>query len=272
MAVKDGLGPRPVAQTAKRYFLNWLETSSKPWLYLRFCTANGPPRRAQPPWPASSVQSSLFAPSCILLLVRPPLTRSPLLAAGVGGYSTWEADSWHLCRSPTSSKSNQLAKVATLCWRAWLQGSTPGYTCSERSKAGDQPGHFPVIGISKSDLGMKRGFRFAKILSYMESCFNVQHTTRRGTFWWDSGPGSTCCQHSKLESCCCWQEKKEEVRDIVGLFMLALSTLHCITLPDLCGLTHQWTAEEIRQQCVKDQQAACVNDVKICERDAASMS
>ena len=26
---KDGLGPRPVAQTAKRYFLNQLETSSK---------------------------------------------------------------------------------------------------------------------------------------------------------------------------------------------------------------------------------------------------
>ena len=45
MAVKDGLGPRPVAQTAKRYFLNWLETSSKPCLYLRFCTANCHPAR-----------------------------------------------------------------------------------------------------------------------------------------------------------------------------------------------------------------------------------
>ena len=29
MAVKDGLGPRPVAQTAKRHFLNRLETSSQ---------------------------------------------------------------------------------------------------------------------------------------------------------------------------------------------------------------------------------------------------
>ena len=29
MAVKDGLGPRPVSQTAKRHFLNRLETSSK---------------------------------------------------------------------------------------------------------------------------------------------------------------------------------------------------------------------------------------------------
>ena len=34
MAVKDGPGLRPVAQTAKRHFLNRLETSSKPWLCL----------------------------------------------------------------------------------------------------------------------------------------------------------------------------------------------------------------------------------------------
>ena len=45
MAVKDGLGPRPVSQTAKRHFLNRLETSSKPWLFLRFCTANCHPAR-----------------------------------------------------------------------------------------------------------------------------------------------------------------------------------------------------------------------------------
>jgi len=32
--VKDGPGLRPVAQTAKRHFLNRLETSSKPWLCL----------------------------------------------------------------------------------------------------------------------------------------------------------------------------------------------------------------------------------------------
>ena len=37
MAVKDGPGLRPVAQTAKRYFLNCLETSSK----LRLCPPFG---------------------------------------------------------------------------------------------------------------------------------------------------------------------------------------------------------------------------------------
>ena len=37
---KDGSGPRPAAQTAKRHLLKWLETSSKPWLCLLFCTAN----------------------------------------------------------------------------------------------------------------------------------------------------------------------------------------------------------------------------------------
>ena len=73
MAVKDGLGPRPVSQTAKRHFLNRLETSSKPdfscvsalptatllvssWSRLSFCTASvqagvqGPCRRAKTPW------------------------------------------------------------------------------------------------------------------------------------------------------------------------------------------------------------------------------
>ena len=72
MAVKDGAGPRPAAQTAKRRFLNCLETSFKPCFYLPSCSANcqlagvvlqlpfvlhgsgqapvkGPPRRAQTP-------------------------------------------------------------------------------------------------------------------------------------------------------------------------------------------------------------------------------
>ena len=40
MAVKDGSGMRPAAQTAKRHLLKRLETSSKPWLCLLFCTAN----------------------------------------------------------------------------------------------------------------------------------------------------------------------------------------------------------------------------------------
>ena len=39
-AVKDGTGPRPAAQTAKRCFLNCLETSFKPCFYLPSCTAN----------------------------------------------------------------------------------------------------------------------------------------------------------------------------------------------------------------------------------------
>ena len=40
MAVKDGSGPRPAAQTAKPHCLNWLETSSEPCLCLPFCTAS----------------------------------------------------------------------------------------------------------------------------------------------------------------------------------------------------------------------------------------
>ena len=74
MAVKDGLGPRPVSQTAKRHFLNRLETiapnldfscvSALPtatllvssWSRLSFCTTSvqagvqGPCRRAKTPW------------------------------------------------------------------------------------------------------------------------------------------------------------------------------------------------------------------------------
>ena len=37
MAVKDGLGPRPVAQTAKRHFLSRLETTAP---NLDLCIAN----------------------------------------------------------------------------------------------------------------------------------------------------------------------------------------------------------------------------------------
>ena len=40
MAVRDGAGPRPAAHSAKRCFLNCLETSFKPCLYLPFCTAS----------------------------------------------------------------------------------------------------------------------------------------------------------------------------------------------------------------------------------------
>ena len=70
--LKDGLGPRPAAQTAKRYFLNRLKTSSKPWLDLRSalrskpwlsCTApvhaevQGPCRRAKTTWQWRSPRS-----------------------------------------------------------------------------------------------------------------------------------------------------------------------------------------------------------------------
>ena len=40
MAVKDGAGPRPAAQSAKRCFLNCLETIFKPCFYLPSCSAN----------------------------------------------------------------------------------------------------------------------------------------------------------------------------------------------------------------------------------------
>ena len=121
---KDGLDPRPVAQTTKHYFLNQLETIAPnldftcvlvlPTANLLACLTTGfrparlwssdPLRRAQTLWPASFVQSFFFAPSCILLLVRPPLMDGPglratapticnlffdafpLLSAGVGGY------------------------------------------------------------------------------------------------------------------------------------------------------------------------------------------
>ena len=85
MAVKDGLGPRPVSQTAKRHFLNRLETSSKPWLFPRFYIANCHPARVllEPAF----VLHKLFAPSGILLLVRPPLTRSPCWRQGSADFS-----------------------------------------------------------------------------------------------------------------------------------------------------------------------------------------
>ena len=40
MAVKDGSGPRPAAHTAKRCFLNWLESSFRPSICLPSCTAS----------------------------------------------------------------------------------------------------------------------------------------------------------------------------------------------------------------------------------------
>ena len=50
MAVKDGSGPRPAAHTAKRCFLNCLETSFKPCFFLPSARVQGPCRRPQTPW------------------------------------------------------------------------------------------------------------------------------------------------------------------------------------------------------------------------------
>ena len=52
MAVKDGSGPRPAAHTAKRCFLNCLETSFKPCCFLPSARrrVQGPCRRPQTPW------------------------------------------------------------------------------------------------------------------------------------------------------------------------------------------------------------------------------
>ena len=48
MAVKDGLGPRPVAQTAKRHFLNRLETSSQTLTWPPFLHCQLPPCSCPP--------------------------------------------------------------------------------------------------------------------------------------------------------------------------------------------------------------------------------
>ena len=101
---KDGLGPRPVAQTAKRYFLNQLETSSKPWLYLRSCTANCQlacvvwqlafVRRGSGQGTPSQGSNTMACVVCPKFSLRPFLhlvaskassDALPLLAAGVGG-------------------------------------------------------------------------------------------------------------------------------------------------------------------------------------------
>ena len=52
MAVKDGAGPRPVAQSAKRYFLNRQETEvvTLPATAAVQAGVQGPCRRAKTPW------------------------------------------------------------------------------------------------------------------------------------------------------------------------------------------------------------------------------
>ena len=50
MAVKDGSGLRPLAHTAKRCFLNSLETSFKPCFFLPSARVQGPCQRFQTPW------------------------------------------------------------------------------------------------------------------------------------------------------------------------------------------------------------------------------
>ena len=54
MAVTDGLGPRPVAQSAKRYFLNRQETEVQtvtlPATAAVQAGVQGPCRRVKTPW------------------------------------------------------------------------------------------------------------------------------------------------------------------------------------------------------------------------------
>ena len=60
MAVKDGLGPRPVAQSAKRYFLNRQETEVQtvtlPATAAVQAGVQGPCRRAKTPWHHGTVK------------------------------------------------------------------------------------------------------------------------------------------------------------------------------------------------------------------------
>ena len=131
MAVKDGLGPRPVAQTAKHYFLNRLETSSKPWLYLRFCTANchparvllswswlsfctapvqagvqGPCRRAKTPWQWRTDWAAARSPDCQTLLSEPIIETSskPWLYLR----SALSSKPWLSCTAPVHAGSKDL--------------------------------------------------------------------------------------------------------------------------------------------------------------------
>jgi len=86
MAVKDGSGPRPAAHTAKRRFLNCLETSFKPASNLPFsCRQLGSRDRVAGLKPCLS--NFLFSP---LVASKASSDALPLLAAGVGGYSHHE--------------------------------------------------------------------------------------------------------------------------------------------------------------------------------------
>ena len=74
MAVKDGSGPWPTAHSAKRCFLNCLETSFEPSICLTSCP--------------TSFQNCLLRLAGLnghLLLVISPLSAPPA-ASGVGGY------------------------------------------------------------------------------------------------------------------------------------------------------------------------------------------
>ena len=79
MAVKDGSGPRPAAHTAKRRFLNCLETSSfKPCLFLPSARSKNPVAGLKP-----CLSNFLFSP---LVASKASSDALPLVAAGVGGF------------------------------------------------------------------------------------------------------------------------------------------------------------------------------------------
>ena len=87
MAVKYGSGPRPAAHTAKRCFLNCLETSLRPSIRPPSCTASKAPlkgrsRRAKTPWQSGPIRTSL--PLVFWLCETGPLSGA-LLAVQEGG-------------------------------------------------------------------------------------------------------------------------------------------------------------------------------------------
>ena len=108
MAVKDGSGPRPVAQSAKRYFLNRLETSSKPWLQTLTLLA--------------------LLHCCSLLLKLLQLAPAPsffcLLLLASSFLSCFFLSS---SSSASSSPSSSVCSLLSSC--SWLSSCTAPHTC-----------------------------------------------------------------------------------------------------------------------------------------------
>ena len=157
MAVKDGLSPRPVAQTAKRYFLNRLEiiasnldftcVSALPtatllvssWSWLSFCTApvqagvQGPCRTLKHHGSEGRIGPAACSPDCQILFSAPI--------------------------------SNYSSKLQTLTLPAFLHCQLPPCLCP--------PG---------------AGFRSAQLRSKLESKDRVAELKHHGSEGWARGP------------------------------------------------------------------------------------